>query len=498
MDQEARICAFCGKPVFAVKTLYEGLGAAICNECVLAAAGQAAISDARKPFKFAYEALRWHFTGLTSEEIVTSSRRFPGHMRVDLQRAVERLLSNRSIRCFGINETQRYQTLAVSVLMLDGHEAQALAPLHHYEVDIGEVEVARCLGNALWLCADGDLRYAVVLSQDRESRTETGIRIEIAVPAGARGAALVQDGFCTLAAAVNDARAYRGKILSLEQPSQYRGTADAIRVHRLPSVRRDALVLPDATVAAIERSILNFAEVRPALRALGQSTRKGVLLYGSPGTGKTHTIRYLAGHLPDHTTLIITAEQIALLGQYMTLARVLQPAMVVIEDADLIARDREHSGGLCQEVLLNKLLNEMDGLNEEADILFVLTTNRPQVLEAALANRPGRIDEAIEIPLPDYRGREQLIRLYGRGLEIKSSIVSEAVRRTQGVSAAFIKEMMRRVAQTAIMIGDGKVVTGKILRIATHDMLTASDRFNTALLGGAATPGGAAVEPSKN
>ena len=114
-----------------------------------------------------------------------------------------------------------------------------------------------------------------------------------------------------------------------------------------------------------------------------------LLLEGN--TGKTHTIRYLAANLPGDTTLIITAEQIGLLGAYMNLARLLQPAMVVIEDVDLIARDRSQLGP-CEEPLLNKLLNEMDGLKEDADILFVLTTNRPEQLESALTGRPGRID----------------------------------------------------------------------------------------------------------
>ncbi len=73
----------------------------------------------------------------------------------------------------------------------------------------------------------------------------------------------------------------------------------------------------------------------------GFQTKRGILLYGPPGTGKTHTIRYLAGNLPGTTTLLITAEQVGLLPHYMSLARLLQPAMVVIEDVDLIARSRD-------------------------------------------------------------------------------------------------------------------------------------------------------------
>src|SRR4029078_1607152 len=128
-------------------------------------------------------------------------------------------------------------------------------------------------------------------------------------------------------------------------------------VHKLPSVERANLILPETTLKLLDRNILNFVKHRAQLRKLGQSTRKGILLYGPPGTGKTHTIRYLASNLPGHTTLIITAAQGAPLSAYMSLARPLQPVMVVIEDVDLIARTRERMGGPCEESLLNKLLN---------------------------------------------------------------------------------------------------------------------------------------------
>jgi ATP-dependent 26S proteasome regulatory subunit len=158
--------------------------------------------------------------------------------------------------------------------------------------------------------------------------------------------------------------------------------------------------------------------------------------------------------------------------------------MVVIEDVDLIARDRAHIGA-CEEPLLNKLLNEMDGLKQDADILFVLTTNRPEALEAALAGRPGRIDQAIEVPLPDTIGRKTLIALYGKGLPLTDSLVDEAAERTAGVSAAFIKELMRRIAQAAIARDGGRTVATADIDEALDDMLFAGGRLNMALLGGA-------------
>ena len=94
--------------------------------------------------------------------------------------------------------------------------------------------------------------------------------------------------------------------------------------------------------------------------------------------------------------------------------------MMVIEDVDLIARERTHMHGPGEEVLLNKLLNEMDGLREDADVLFILTTNRPDQIEPALVSRPGRIDQAIEFPLPDEEGRAKLTKLYARGLQVSA------------------------------------------------------------------------------
>jgi len=326
------------------------------------------------------------------------------------------------------------------------------------------------------------MRYAVVLSPHREHSREFQTRIEIAVPTGAESAEFVQRCFSELESAVNEARSYRGKVLSLDANDDYGGRSRGVMVHKLPQVQRDEVILPEPTLKLLDRNVIDFVKDRSRLRELGQSTRKGILLYGPPGTGKTHTIRYLAS--PDHTTLVITAGQVGLLAQYINLARLLQPAMVVIEDADLIARDRDQMGS-CDEVLLNRLLNEMDGLKPDADILFVLTTNRPEQLESALASRPGRIDQAIEVPVPNDIGRRKLVQLYGKGLPLGDAIVSEAAERTDGVSAAFIKELMRRVAQASIARDGGATVESADISEALDDMLFTGGKLNIKLLGGA-------------
>lgn len=441
----------------------------------------------KRQFTYAYEALAWHFANIPADKLVATTRQFPGHMRADAQVAIDRLFSTSPIRFFGIYEQHRYETLTFAALSRVHEHGPTIAPAQYQDVDIGDDEVVKCLTNGLWLCAKGDMHFAVVLSMHREYGQESGLCVEIAVPAGAEGAAFAQACFAELEAAINAARSYRGKVLSFDGDADYRGRSKGILVHRLPPVARDEVILPEATLALLDRNVLSFVGSRDALHALGQSTRKGVLLYGPPGTGKTHTIRYLASNLPGHTTLIITAGQVGALGSYMSLARLLQPALVVIEDVDLIARAREDMGSPCEESLLNKLLNEMDGLKVDADILFVLTTNRPEQLEGALAGRPGRIDQAIEVPLPDERGREKLVGLYGRGLTLDAAVVGSAVTRTEGVSAAFIKELMRRTAQASLARGGGARVTEADIAEALDDMLFTGGRLNVRLLGGATT-----------
>ena len=485
-------CKLCGE--FSENPLrLVGKAALVCDDCILATAENLGAITQTKRFDFACTAIEWHFAGIPLDRLVATSRQFPGHMRADVQAAVNKLFSIQHIRFFGIQERHRYETLTFALLTSAGQAAHAIAPAQYHDVEIGEAEPVKCLDNGLWLCSADDLRYTVLLSAHREHGEEAGVRIEIAAPAGAAGAEFVRCCFTAIENAVNAANCYRGKILSFDAGANYRGRSRGLMVHKLPPVERANVVLPEATLKLLDRNILNFVEHRAQLRQLGQSTRKGILLYGPPGTGKTHTIRYLASNLAGHTTLIITAAQVELLGPYMNLARLLQPTMVVIEDVDLIARDREMMGP-CEESLLNKLLNEMDGLKEDADILFVLTTNRPEQLEGALANRPGRIDQAIEIPLPDDAGRSKLVQLYGRGLPLDEALINEAVRRTRGVSAAFIKELMRRTAQTGIGRDGGATIKSADLDEALDDMLFASGKLNVKLLGGVRETAQATVE----
>lgn len=134
--------------------------------------------------------------------------------------------------------------------------------------------------------------------------------------------------------------------------------------------------------------------------------------------------------------------------------------------------------------VLFELLNEMDGLNEDTDIVFVLTTNRPEVVEPALASRPGRIDLAVNMPLPDDDGRSRLLDLYSRGLKLDIRDRVRFVKTTEGTTPAFIREVLRRAALTGAERGDPTHVTDELLSSAIDELRAGQDQLTSSLLGG--------------
>ena len=482
MTPPKRHCSFCDKPESEVGFLVaNGASSAfMCDQCIKYAKRALAARSGSMAPRFAYQILTQHFPDLPIDQIATSVRAFPARMRADLQLAIQAHWLNRSKQTIGVHRSQWHSELSFSTLMQQGQHPTAIGPLQYEDLDIGEENPVKCLGDALALLDIDNLPVAILLTRQWDFQHEIRtVNVEIAVPMGTQGAAITETLFRDLEKAIQAAQSYRGKVLSLEARRHYTGESSGILVHRLRTVAREQVILPERTLDQLDRNIVQFAQRREQLRGLGMSTKKGLLFYGPPGTGKTHTIHYLAAYLPQHTTLLVTAEQVGLLPEYFQLARLLQPAVMVIEDADLIARDRASMGSACEEVMLNLLLNEMDGLREDADIFFILTTNRPETLEAALAARPGRIDQAIEFPLPDEACRLKLLRLYAGSLMFKETLAQEIVRRTDGVSAAFIKELVRRIAQASLDTGAKGVAAAQHIDMALEEMLVAGGALNT-------------------
>jgi hypothetical protein len=433
------------------------------------------------------ELLSSHFHPIPTDDITISERKFPFRVRADLQRAIDRLFGDETqvLHFCGVRKEFSHEGLSLSACLVESQHSKAVSiPPEYEELDVGDEEPIRVLKNGLWLLDKQDVRFAVLLAPTGQYGQVTGILFQIGTPNSPQGTRIAQEFFKHLEDSILKAESYRGKILSLDEAEHsYSGESSGITVHKLRMVERDQVILPQSTLSLLERNVIQFVKQRERLSQFQQSTKKGLLFYGPPGTGKTHTIHYLARALPGHTTLLVSAEQVGLLSEYMTLARLLQPSIVVLEDVDLIARDRAEMNSPCEEVLLNKLLNEMDGLKEDADIIFILTTNRPETLESALASRPGRVDQAIEFPLPNEEGRGKLVRLYAQGISLSDEAVAEIVRRTEGVSAAFIKELMRRTVQFHIEGNGSGEVDHEDIDNALDEMLFRGGSLNLKLLG---------------
>jgi SpoVK/Ycf46/Vps4 family AAA+-type ATPase len=185
-----------------------------------------------------------------------------------------------------------------------------------------------------------------------------------------------------------------------------------------------------------------------------------------------------------YTRFILTGRALQVIGSAAALARDLQPAVIVLEDVDLVAEDRSFGRG--SSPVLFDLLDAMDGAAADADLLFVLTTNRADLLEPALAARPGRVDVAIEIDLPDAEARQRLLALYGRSvpLRLTEDDTREVVERTEGVTASFLKELLRRAMLESLHENAAEpAVTATHTSRALDDLLDSGQQLTRSLLG---------------
>src|SRR5258708_3337986 len=143
-------CKLCGDYAGENQIRLAGKTAPICDVCMLAVAGNVVDVSRTKQFKYASEALDWHFAGIARDQLVATSRQFPGHMRADVQAAIDKLFAAAPIRFFGIHERHRYETLTIAALNRYGESAHEIAPAQYHDVDIGETEPVKCLSNGLW------------------------------------------------------------------------------------------------------------------------------------------------------------------------------------------------------------------------------------------------------------------------------------------------------------------------------------------------------------
>ena len=417
-------------------------------------------------------------------QLPTLTEKFPLHDHANLHRAVESKLSDPdcSVETFGVISPHQYMAVSLSMLVapaksgLMGGGEISEGPVEYVNIALDDDRVLPCVQSGLFLVKRGGEPLAILMSGPmREFHPMAQIGVEVM----ARTRDVAEGLLADFRKAMRKRNVYRGHIISLAA-TQMGGME--VKFHRLPGVNRENIILPKGVLERVERQTVRFSELSDKLLSMGRHLKRGILLHGPPGTGKTLTAMYVAQAIHDRTVLLLTGRGQGMIEQSCALARTLQPSIVVLEDVDLVAEERTRPGAACSAPLLFELLNQMDGLADDADVLFLLTTNRPDILEPALAARPGRVDQAIEIPLPDAECRHRLFELYAEELTMGAVDLQSFVRRTGGASAAFIRELMRKAALFAADESSNSI-QDQHLDEALHELVVEGGALTQSLLG---------------
>lgn len=355
-------------------------------------------------------------------------------------------------------------------------------------------ETRACVSHGIYLVHDGEARLAILLQP-----VTRGLNPEVVLQVAGADQGRIEGVLGEIRRLTSERSVFRGKMISFGPEVFGPGRQAPMNFLKRPDVSRDQIVLPGDVLENIERQVLGIGQHSGRLLASGQHLKRGVLLHGAPGTGKTHTVRYLLGQLPDVTVIVISGQALGRIKEACSVARTLQPAVIVVEDVDLIAEHREARPG--EHPLLFQLLNEMDGLDSAVNATFLLTTNRADLLEPALATRPGRVNLAAELPLPDAEARRQLIRLYQGNLVLDLAKLGILIKRTEGVTAAFLKELLRKAALISCEddAGEGPIrVTNAHLKTALDQLLDSHSQLTRVLLGGEQPSGPGGKQPRAN
>jgi cell division protease FtsH len=266
---------------------------------------------------------------------------------------------------------------------------------------------------------------------------------------------------------------------------------------RLLSMQQKKITFKD--VAGVDeakeelREIIEFLREAQKFQKLGGRIPKGVLLVGHPGTGKTLLARAVAGEANVPFFSISGSDFVEMfVGVGASRVRDLfeqgkknAPCIIFIDEIDAVGRHRGAGlgGGHDErEQTLNQLLVEMDGFESNEGVILIAATNRPDVLDPALL-RPGRFDRRVVVPLPDVRGREEILRVHTRKIPLADDVdLSILARGTPGFSGAELSNMVNEAALNAarcnrksVLMYDFELAKDKVLMGAERKSMLLTD-----------------------
>ena len=227
----------------------------------------------------------------------------------------------------------------------------------------------------------------------------------------------------------------------------------------MPAIRFEDVAGQDAAKLELEE-VVDFLKQPEKYVKVGAKVPRGVLLIGPPGTGKTLMARAVAGEANVAFFSIAASEFVEMfVGVGASRVRDLfkrakdnAPAIIFVDEIDAVGRRRGTGlgGGHDErEQTLNQLLSEMDGFDNDTNVVMIAATNRPDVLDPALL-RPGRFDRQITVDLPDVKGRHEILKIHTKNKPLGKNVELESLARaTIGFSGADIANLANEAAMHA-------------------------------------------------
>ncbi len=198
--------------------------------------------------------------------------------------------------------------------------------------------------------------------------------------------------------------------------------------------------LPSYEIMDILKDIQNFWDRREKYKEYNFVHKRGILMYGEPGCGKSGIIQLISQQLIDNDGIIINIkdhEDVDYFTDFIATFRKIEPnrpLIVLLEDIDSIAGENSHQ--------TSRLLNILDGVKQIEDVVYIATTNYPEKLQDRITNRPSRFDRRYKVELPNDEIREAYIRHKLNEDDIKGIDIQEWVKRTEGMSLSHLKEVV--------------------------------------------------------
>ncbi|MBT4120438.1 MAG: ATP-dependent zinc metalloprotease FtsH [Candidatus Magasanikbacteria bacterium] len=220
--------------------------------------------------------------------------------------------------------------------------------------------------------------------------------------------------------------------------------------------------------------VVDFLKNPKKFTEMGAKIPKGLLLMGSPGTGKTLLAKAVAGEADVPFFHISGSEFVEMfvgvgasrVRDLFDKAKKAAPSIIFIDEIDAVARKRGAGLGGShdeREQTLNQILVEMDGFDPNLGVIVVAATNRPDVLDPALL-RPGRFDRRVVIDMPDIEDREQILKVHAKGKPLTKGVsLRKVAERTPGFSGADLANLLNEAAIMAVRLGKKKIDEEEVL-----------------------------------